>query len=75
MSAAEVLELAKSAGISVMIDGDDLVLEAPTLPEPDILAALRNHKAEIVTTLPRAVTSSAAEAREMKIRRQRRWNS
>ena len=41
MNAAEVLELARAAGISVMIDGDDLVLEAPIPPPLDVLDALR----------------------------------
>ena len=59
MSAAEVLELARAAGISVMIDGDDLVLESPIPPPPDVLDALRNHKADIIAL----VTPGAGNSR------------
>jgi hypothetical protein len=45
MSTAEVLELARAAGISVTIDGDD---QSPIPPPPDVLDALRNHKADII---------------------------
>ena len=59
MSAAEVLELARAAGISVMIDGDDLVLESPIPPPPDVLDALRNHRADIIAL----VTPGAGNSR------------
>src|ERR1700730_15934729 len=51
MSAAEALKAARAAGISVRIDGDDLLLEAPTAPPPAVLDILSRHKADIVTLL------------------------
>jgi hypothetical protein len=51
MSAAEALEVARAVGIRVEIDGDDLVLEAPTAPPPGVLDLLSRHKAGIVTLL------------------------
>ena len=61
MSAAEVLELARAAGISVMIDGDDLVLEAPIPPPLDVLDALRNHKADIIALVTPGAGNSRTE--------------
>ena len=69
VSAADILERARAAGISVTIDGDNLVLEAPTPPSADVLAALRNHKADIIALLTpgagdsRASASSTTEAK------------
>ena len=39
MSAAEVLKLARATGISVMVDGDNIVLEGSTEPPADMLDA------------------------------------
>lgn len=46
MSAAEALKAARAAGIHVEIDGNDLVLEAPTAPAPAILDQLSRHKGQ-----------------------------
>ena len=51
MSAAEVLKAARTAGIRLVLDGDDLVLEASAPPPDGVLNALSNHKAEIVALL------------------------
>jgi hypothetical protein len=51
MSAAEALEVARATGIRIEIDGDDLVLEAPTAPPPGVLDLVSRHKAGIVTLL------------------------
>jgi hypothetical protein len=51
MSAAEVLQAARAAGVTVGIDGDDLLLEAPTPPPSAVLEALSSHKAGIVAML------------------------
>jgi hypothetical protein len=48
MSAAEALKAARAAGIRVGIDGDDLVMEAPTRPPDAVLAAIKHNKLEIV---------------------------
>ncbi|MGO9048961.1 MAG: hypothetical protein ACLQFW_19115 [Xanthobacteraceae bacterium] len=55
MSAAQVLTEARSIGIQIQLDGDDLLLEAPAPPPSNVLEALSRHKAEIVKLLrPRA---------------------
>jgi hypothetical protein len=51
VSAAEALKVARSAGIELRLDGDDLVLEAMAPPPADILALLSRHKPGIVTWL------------------------
>jgi hypothetical protein len=51
MSAAAALEAARAAGISVEIDGDDLVLEASAPPQPALLDLLSRHKGSIVALL------------------------
>ena len=51
MSAVEALEAARSAGVSVGIDGGDLVLQASAPAPPAVLAALSRHKAAIVALL------------------------
>ena len=40
MSAAEVLQVAKAAGVCVNVDGEDLVLQAPAEPPPTVIEAL-----------------------------------
>jgi hypothetical protein len=61
MSAAEALEAARAVGIRVEIDGDDLVLEAPTAPPPGVLDLLSRHKAGIVMLLRLADDGWSAE--------------
>jgi hypothetical protein len=51
MSAAEVIKVARDAGIELAIDGDDLVLEGPAPPPATVLDLLSRHKAEVVTIL------------------------
>ena len=51
MSAAEALKAALAAGVSVEIDGDDLVLEASAPPPPAVLDLLSQHKAPIIAML------------------------
>jgi hypothetical protein len=51
VNAAEALKAARAAGISVGIDGDDLMLEASAPPQPALLDLLSRHKAGIVTLL------------------------
>ena len=48
MSAAEAIMAARAAGVRLGIDGDDLVLEAPTPPPDTVLDPLSRYKAEIV---------------------------
>jgi hypothetical protein len=54
VSAAEALRSARATGVSVGIDGDDLVLRAPAIPATGLLDALSRHKATILAMLRRA---------------------
>src|SRR5262245_11198205 len=51
MSAFQVLDAARAAGIEVRLDGKDLVLSAASEPPTDILDMLRRHKLSIVALL------------------------
>jgi len=51
MNAPHILAMAQHAGISIALDGDDLVVTAPAPTDPDLLKLLRCHKAEIVSLL------------------------
>src|SRR4029077_18618475 len=53
MSANKALEAAQAAGVTVVIDGNDLMLRAPARPAPAVLDALSRYKAEIVALLRR----------------------
>ena len=51
MSAANALKASRDAGVSLHVDGDDLVLEASTPPRAAILALLSSHKAGVIALL------------------------
>ncbi len=51
MSAAEAITAARSAGIRIQVEGDDLVLEAAAPPPPAVLDLLSRHKAGILALL------------------------
>jgi hypothetical protein len=51
MSAAEALRAARAAGVTVMPDGENLVLEAKAEPPRTVLDALAQHKRAIVALL------------------------
>jgi hypothetical protein len=51
MTAAQALKLAASAGIQILIDGDDLALSSASPPPQDVLALLRFYKPEILELL------------------------
>jgi len=51
MSAAEIIKVARDAGIELAIDGDDLVLQGPAPPPATLLDLLSRHKAEVVAAL------------------------
>src|SRR5262249_56782505 len=51
MSAAEALRAAHAAGITVMFDGEDLVLEASAEPPQAVLDELARHKLSILALL------------------------
>jgi hypothetical protein len=51
VTVTEALELARSQGVEVALDGDDLVLEARAAPAPGLLAILGRGKWDIVAAL------------------------
>ena len=51
VNAATALDAARAAGLSIVTDGDDLVLQASVSPPVAILDLLSIHKPEIVTLL------------------------
>jgi hypothetical protein len=51
VSAVEALNAARAAGVSVGIDGGDLVLGAPTPPPRTVLDLLSRHKVEVLELL------------------------
>jgi len=51
MSAARLLETARAAGLSIEIDGGDLIVEADRDPPAELLNELRQHKAELIAVL------------------------
>ena len=48
MSAAEALKVARSFGIRLVVNGDDLVLKGSAPPPPRVFDLLRRHKPEIM---------------------------
>jgi hypothetical protein len=51
MSALEALKKARAVGIRLDIDGEDLMLQAPAPPPPNVVEALSIHKTDIVALL------------------------
>ena len=51
MGAVELLEELQSCGISVSLDQDELVLRPGSQVPPDLLAEIREHKAQILEFL------------------------
>jgi hypothetical protein len=51
MSATKALEAAQAAGVTVVIDGNDLMLRAPARPASAVLDALSRYKGEIVALI------------------------
>jgi hypothetical protein len=51
MKANDALKAARAAGIILAVDGEDLVLEAASMPPAAVLDALSQQKAEIVALL------------------------
>jgi hypothetical protein len=51
MIAQRLIEDARAAGLSMEVDGGDLIVEADRDPPPELLAELREHKAELIELL------------------------
>ena len=47
----DVLRMAKCAGVTVLVEGYDLVLEHEADPPPNLVAMLRHYKPELVSAL------------------------
>jgi hypothetical protein len=60
MSAAEVIKVARDAGIELAIDGDDLVLEGPARPPATLLDLLSRHKAGRAIAQPEPASGRGA---------------
>jgi hypothetical protein len=63
MSAAEVIKVARDAGIELAVDGDDLVLQGPAPPPATLLDLLSRHKAEVLAALAASPHDSKLLAR------------
>src|SRR5687768_7298371 len=51
MNAADALAAVRAAGIEILVDGDDLVLEANSEPSADLLDLLTGLKADLISIL------------------------
>jgi hypothetical protein len=51
MTGAEIIRAARTAGVHLAVDGEDLVLEASTPPPAEIIELLSRHKPSIVALL------------------------
>ncbi|HXW71997.1 MAG TPA: hypothetical protein VEK34_11230 [Methylocella sp.] len=51
MSARQLIERSSKAGLSITVDGPDLVVEADSHIPDDLLTELRDHKPEIIALL------------------------
>jgi hypothetical protein len=62
MNAALLLETARAAGLSFEVVGEDIIVETDRDPPPELIAELRQHKAELIAFLtpPRAEPIQAA---------------
>src|SRR5690349_8308432 len=58
MIAQRLIEDARAAGLSFEVEGGDLIVEADRDPPPDLLAELRQHKAELLVALVPPVPAS-----------------
>ena len=61
MKALEALKAARATGIVILIDGDDLVLQASAPPNQSVLDALSRNKAEILALLRPGNDGSSVE--------------
>src|SRR5436190_20535195 len=51
MIAHRLIEDARAAGLSIEVEGGDLIVEADRDPPAELLAELRQHKAELISVL------------------------
>jgi hypothetical protein len=60
MNTAGVLDAARVAGLCLVVDGDDLVLESSDPPPSAVLDLIRTHKSEIIAAITASKVASAA---------------
>ena len=73
MIAQRLIEDARAAGLSIEVDGGDLIVEADGDPPPSLLAELRQHKAEVIALLrPQDARDGRRGSRRRRSRRARR---
>jgi hypothetical protein len=60
MIAQRLIEEARAVGLSIEVEGGDLIVEADCDPPAELLAELRQHKAELLAVLIPPVTDSAS---------------
>ena len=68
MIAQRLIEDARAAGLSMEVDGSDLIVEADRDPPAELLAELRQHKAEVIAFLrppPRETADAAQDAGDL----------
>jgi hypothetical protein len=51
MNAAELLDMARAAGLSLAVDGGEIVMNSVGPPPPAIFNLLRVHRAEIIAAI------------------------
>jgi hypothetical protein len=61
MKALDALQAARAAGIVLAVDGEDLVLEAASMPPAAVLEALSQHKANVIALLRPGCTGWSSE--------------
>src|SRR5258708_4911683 len=68
MIAHRLIEDARAAGFSIEVEGGDLIVEADRDPPAELLAELRQHKAEVIAFLrppPRETTDASQDAGDL----------
>src|SRR5438477_10504152 len=66
MIAQRLIEDARAAGLSIEVEGADLIVEADCEMPPDLIAELRRHKAELIAVLvPPSRASTPADPDEL----------
>jgi hypothetical protein len=51
MNTARLLEAARAAGLALVVEGGNIVIEADDDPPPELIAELRQHKAQLIAAL------------------------
>ena len=67
MTAAAALALAKAHGVSISLDGSDLILESRGAIPADVLASLRQAKADLVAALRQVTTAEFSAVDEKRV--------